>query len=96
MTDKYNDGVFEGNRSVTLTSAVSRMGAAIAQTVNAYLKDDLDTSSPMVFDCSNECVGIPTGDANIPKEIREECDEITKLIADKTVTVPDEWASLPN
>ena len=94
QTDKYNAGIFEGNRSVTLTSAVSKISSAIPCFVGEYLKNEKDLSSTMYFDSVDGYVGIPSGDINIPKEVKAECEEISKLIAEKTITVPDEWSQL--
>ncbi len=92
--DQFNNGIYEGNRSITLTSAVSRVGSAISKIIGQYLDGTLRGGKQILFSCKDDCIGIPTGDVNIPKEIRDECEELTKKIASGEIVVPNEWEEL--
>jgi len=92
--NQYADGVFEGEKSVVLTSAMKRIDVA------AYdmIKDDLNGSFPggktLIFDAKNNGVGIPAENPNLDDSVEAQVAKVFAMLQDGSVVVAAEQGNL--
>ena len=92
--DQYAEGIYEGNKSIILTSAMKYIDVA------AYdmIKDDLAGSFPggqiLTFDASNNGVGIPAENPNLDSSVEKKVADVYDMIASGDIVVSDEQGSL--
>ena len=65
-SDQYEDGIYdvENNKSVVLTSAIKKVNEAAYQIIEAELAGKFNGGETIVFDASNDGVGIPEENPN--------------------------------
>ncbi|HPQ46936.1 MAG TPA: BMP family ABC transporter substrate-binding protein [Clostridia bacterium] len=63
--DQYPDGVYEGSKSVILTSAMKSIGVAAYDMVKAYDEGTFPGGETLIFDASNNGVQIPDENPNL-------------------------------
>lgn len=89
-SDQYDDGIYEGNKSVVLTSAIKKIEEATYQ----IIKDEIDGKFPggevLRFDAKNDAVGIPTENPNLNEEATSKANEVTNLIKSGEIEVKTE------
>ena len=87
--DQYADGIYEGEKSIILTSAMKKIDVA---TFN-IIKDEMDGKFPggqtLTFDAKTGGVGIPEKNPNLSKETQDKVAEIFSQIKDGKITVSD-------
>ena len=87
--DQYADGVYEGEKSIILTSAMKKIDAATFD----IIKDEMDGKFPggktLTFDAKTGGVGIPAENPNLSKETQDKVAEIFNQIKDGKITVSD-------
>lgn len=86
-SDQYDDGIYEGNKSVVLTSAIKKIEEATYQ----IIKDEIDGKFPggevLRFDAKNDAVGIPTENPNLNEEATSKANEVTNAIKSGEIEV---------
>ena len=86
--DQYADGIYEGEKSVILTSMMKRVDvAAYLVSVDAF-NGEFPGGEILVFDLSNDGVGIPESNPNLSAAIVASVGEYKDGILDGTYTVP--------
>ena len=89
-SDQYDDGIYEGNKSVVLTSAIKKIEEATYQ----IIKDEIDGKFPggevLRFDAKNDAVGIPTENPNLNEEATSKANEVTNAIKSGEIEVKTE------
>ncbi|MGG5462185.1 BMP family ABC transporter substrate-binding protein [Clostridium sp. B9] len=92
--DQYNDGIYEGDKSVILTSAVKRIGNASYD----MIKDDLDGKFPggqtLMYDASNNGVGLPEKNPNLSEETIKKANEVYEKLKNGDIKVSAEQGDL--
>ena len=92
--DQYEDGLYEGNKSVVLTSAVKKIDTATYDVI----KDELDGNFPggqtLTFDVHNEGVGLPTENPNLSEETLTKVDEVYNKMKNGEIEVKAERGDL--
>lgn len=86
-----NEGIYDGNNSVIITSAMKRWGDAVIDMVDLALKGKFPGKQVVRYDAKNEGVGVPAGERNLTVDMRETCIELAEKLKKGTVTVSDEW-----
>ncbi|MCI6692925.1 MULTISPECIES: BMP family lipoprotein [unclassified Clostridium] len=92
--DQYSEGIYEGEKSIILTSAIKKIDTA---TFN-IIKDELDGKFPggqtLTFDAKTGGVGIPENNPNLSKETQDKVAEVFNQIKDGKIKVSDEQGDL--
>jgi basic membrane protein A len=94
--DQYDDGIYEGTSSAVLTSMMKRVDvAAYLVAVDAF-NDEFPGGDILVFDLSNDGVGIPESNPNLSAAIVSSVADYKAGILDGTYTVPTVPSRLDN
>ena len=87
--DQYDDGKYDGDKSIILTSAVKKIDTATFD----IIKDELDGKFPggqtLTFDVKTGGVGIPEENPNLSKETQDKVAEIFEQIKEGKIVVAD-------
>ncbi len=86
--DQYADGIYTGDKSVILTSAMKRIDVAAFDMIKAELDKTFPGGKTLTFDAKNNGVGIPAKNPNLAPEVQAKVEEIFKLMQNGTITVP--------
>ena len=90
--DQYAEGIYEGDKSIILTSAMKCIDQAAYDMIMAENKGEFPGGETLVFDAKNNGVGIPAENPNF-REVQISCGDICKLQSGE-ITVSDEQGSL--
>ncbi len=86
--DQYKDGIYEGEKSVILTSMMKRVDVASETVCKDTLAGKFPSGQVLTFDLSNNGVGLPAENPNLSDEIVKKVAEFRQEIVDGKVTVP--------
>lgn len=92
--DQYNDGIYEGNKSIILTSAVKALGTVAYDMVKAYDEGTFPGGEILIFDASNDGVKIPDENPNLSKNTEKIVADVFKMLKDGSLVVSDEQGNL--
>ncbi len=87
--DQYDDGIYEGDKSVILTSAMKSVGQAAYDMIIAESKGEFPGGQTLVFDANNKGVGIPSENPNLSREVQDKVTEILGKLESGEITVSD-------
>ena len=73
--DQYAEGIYEGDKSAVLTSAMKYIDTATYDLIKAELEGNFPGGQTLVFDAANNGVGIPRENPNLD-------DEVEAIVAD--------------
>ena len=83
-SDQYDDGIYEGNKSVVLTSAIKRIDEAAYQIIEDEINGEFPGGQVLRFDAKNDAVGIPSENPNLSDDTIAKVNEVIDAIkADK-------------
>ena len=83
-SDQYADGIYEGNKSVILTSAIKKVNVASYKMIEAELNNEFPGGQSLIFDAKNDAVGIPSENPNLSDDTIAKVNEVIDAIkADK-------------
>ena len=92
--DQYAEGVYDGEKSIILTSAMKKIDTATFD----IIKDELDGKFPggqtLTFDAKTGGVGIPENNPNLSKETQDKVAEVFNDIKDGKITISDKQGDL--
>ena len=89
-SDQYADGIYEGNKSVILTSAIKKIDEATYQMIEKQLNDDFPGGETLTFDASNGGVGIPAENPNLSEDTVNKVNEVLESIKNGDIVVKTE------
>ena len=89
-SDQYADGIYEGNKSVILTSAIKKIDEAAYQMIQAQLEDKFPGGQILTFNASNDGIGIPTENPNLNDDTVAKVNEVLKAIKSGEIEVKTE------
>ena len=89
-SDQYADGIYEGNKSVILTSAIKKIDEAAYQMIEDQLNDKFPGGETLTFDASNDGVGIPAENPNLSEETVKKVNEVLEAIKNGEIEVKEE------
>ncbi len=92
--DQYADGIYEGEKSVMLTSAMKRIDQSAFDMIVAATQDEFPGGQILTFDAKNNGVGIPAENPNLDKEVTDKVAEIFTSLVDGSFTVSAEQGDL--
>ena len=93
-TDQYTHGIYEGEKSIILTSAMKRLDTAAFDMVKAALDGTFPGGETLVFDAANYGVGIPAENPNLDSAVEKEVAKVFALLQDGSVVVSAEQGNL--
>ena len=83
-SDQYDDGIYEGNKSVVLTSAIKKIDEAAYQIIEDEINGEFPGGQVLRFDAKNDAVGIPSENPNLNDDTIAKVNEVIDAIkADK-------------
>jgi basic membrane protein A len=92
--DQYADGIYQGEKSIILTSAVKRIDHAAFDMIKAEQEGAFPGGQTLVFNATNEGVGIPEKNPNLREDVQQIADEIFAKLQTGEITVSAERGDL--
>lgn len=86
--DQYEDGIYDGDKSVVLTSMLKRVDVAAYDIAKLTLDGKFPGGKTIVFDLANEGVGLPKTNPNLSDDIVKEANDFIPQITSGKVEVP--------
>ncbi len=92
--DQYWDGIYKGNQSVILTSAVKRVDQAAFAMVKALKEGKFPGGEVITFSAQSNGVGIPEKNPNLNKEIQGKVAKVVEKLKSDEIVVSDQQGDL--
>jgi membrane lipoprotein tmpC len=86
--DQYADGIYEGDKSVILTSMVKRVDVAAFDIALKTLKGEFPGGKDNLYNIANNGVGIPVKNPNLTEDVLKKVEEAREKIKSGSVKVP--------
>ena len=93
-SDQYDDGIYEGNKSVVLTSAIKKIDEAAYQIIEDEINGEFPGGQVLRFDAKNDAVGIPSENPNLSDETIKTIADVVQQMKDGKITVADNGEGL--
>ncbi len=85
--DQYSEGIYDGTKSVILTSAMKKIDQSAYDMVKAEKDGKFPGGQTLTFDATNNGVGIPEENPNLSKEVQDKVAQVYKLIQSGSVII---------
>lgn len=92
--DQYSEGIYEGKKSVILTSAMKRIDNAAFDMIKANLGDNFPGGQTLVFNSTNNGIGIPDENPNLDSDVIKKADQVYLDLQSGKITVSAEKGDL--
>ena len=92
--DQYSDGIYDGEKSVILTSAIKRIDVAAYDMIKNEIEGNFPGGQTLTFDAVNDGIGIPEENPNLSKETTDKVKEVFNKIKDGNIKVSDKNGDL--
>ncbi len=92
--DQYAEGIYDGEKSIILTSAMKKVDTAAFDMIKAELDGQFPGGQTLTFDAKTGGVGIPEENPNLSKETQNKVNEVFNQIKDGKITVSDKQGDL--
>ncbi len=92
--DQYPDGIYQGDKSIILTSATKKIGVAAYDMIKAQLESKFPGGQTFIFDATNNGVGIPAENPNLDSAVIAKVDDVFKKIQGGDIKVSAEQGDL--
>jgi basic membrane protein A len=92
--DQYADGIYEGEKSVILTSAMKKLGEATFDMIKQEQDGSFPGGQTIIFDTKNNGVGIPEENPNLSEETMSKTSEVLEKIKSDEIVVSAEQGNL--
>lgn len=92
--DQYKDGIYEGEKSVILTSAVKKIDQSAFDMIQAEKEGKFPGGQTLIFDAKNDGVGLPKENPNLSEDILKQVDEAFNKIKAGEIKVTAEQGDL--
>ncbi|GAA0356334.1 BMP family lipoprotein [Bacillus horti] len=92
--DQYEDGIYDGDQSVILTSAMKKIGQSAYDMIQAEAEGNFPGGETLTFDVTNDGVGIPDENPNLSAETVQQVEEVVEKIKSGEITVSAEQGDL--
>ena len=87
--DQYSEGIYEGDKSVVLTSAVKKIDTATFDMIQDELNGEFKGGETLRLDVSTDSVGIPEENPNLSEDTTKKVAEIFEKIKSGEIKVAD-------
>ncbi|WP_078547014.1 BMP family lipoprotein [Litchfieldia alkalitelluris] len=92
--DQYADGIYEGDKSVILTSAMKKLDAVAFDMIKQELDGNFPGGQTLTFDTKNAGVGIPAENPNLSEDTVSQVADINEKISAGEITISSEQGDL--
>lgn len=92
--DQYADGIYEGQKSAVLTSAMKRIDQSAYDMIKAEKDGKFPGGQTLMFDTKNNGVGIPAKNPNLSDDTTKKVDEVFKKIQSGEIKIAAEQGKL--
>ncbi len=92
--DQYDEGIYEGNKSIILTSAMKYIDVAAYDMIEAELNGVFPGGQILMFDAANYGIGIPQENPNLDAEVESIVQEAFEAMQAGTLQVAEEQGDL--
>ncbi|MBN2619067.1 MAG: BMP family ABC transporter substrate-binding protein [Spirochaetales bacterium] len=92
--DQYSEGIYEGEKSIILTSAMKRIDVAAYDMIAEDLKGAFQGGATLTFNAANNGVGIPAKNPNLSADVTSKVAKVYADVQNGTVVVSAEQGSL--
>jgi len=92
--DQYADGIYEGDKSIILTSAMKKITVSTFDMIKAEAEGKFEGGKTITFDAKNDGVGIPTENPNLSQESVDKAKEVFEKIKSGEIVVAAEQGQL--
>ena len=92
--DQFPDGVYEGSKSIILTSAMKGIDQAAYDMIAFEIEGKFPGGQILTFNAANNGVGIPEENPNLSRAAVSEVKKVFDKLADGSITVSAEQGSL--
>lgn len=92
--DQYTDGIYEGEKSVILTSAVKQIAHASYAMIKAELDGEFPGGQTLIFNAENDGVGIPAENPNLSEDVQARVATVLEQLKNGEITVSGERGDL--
>ena len=89
-SDQYDDGIYEGSKSVVLTSAIKKIDEATYQIIKNEINGEFPGGQVLRFDTKNDAVGIPSENPNLSEDTITKVNEVINAIKSDEIEVKTE------
>ena len=89
-SDQYDDGIYEGTKSVVLTSAIKKIDEATYQIIENEVNGEFPGGQVLRFDAKNDAVGIPSENPNLSEDTMTKVNEVIEAIKADQIEVKAE------
>ncbi len=93
-SDQYNQGIYSGDKSIVLTSAMKLVDVAAYNMIKAEKDGTFPGGQTLTFSTKNDGVGLPAVNPNLSEEVVKQVAEVTALIKADKIVVAAEKGSL--
>ena len=92
--DQYAEGIYDGTKSIILTSAMKRIDTAAYDMIKAELDGKFPGGQILTFDAKNNGVGIPDENPNLDAAVVKEVADVYKKLQTGAIVVSAEQGNL--
>ncbi|MEH7387204.1 BMP family ABC transporter substrate-binding protein [Bacillus sp. JJ1521] len=92
--DQYSEGIYEGEKSVTLTSAMKKLAHATQELIGQELNGEFPGGKTLTYDVTNDGVGIPDENPNLSDETVTQVKDIFEKLKSGEIKVSGEQGDL--
>lgn len=92
--DQYADGIYEGEKSVILTSAMKKLNQVSIDMIKAEIDGEFPGGQTLTFDVKNDGVGLPEENPNLSEETSTTVKDVYEKIKSGEITVSAEQGNL--
>ena len=92
--DQYTDGIYDGDKSVVLTSALKKIDISTFDMIQDELNGEFKGGQTLLFDATNDGIGIPDENPNLSAESQKTINEVFELMKAGTLKISSEQGSL--
>ena len=85
--DQYSEGIYDGDKSIILTSAMKKIEQAAYDMIKAELDGEFPGGQILTFSAENNGVGIPAENPNLSEEVQKKVTEIYQKLQSGEITV---------
>lgn len=93
-SDQYEDGKYDGDKSIILTSAMKKLDNVTFDLIKRELDGDFPGGETLVFDAKNDGVGLPAENPNLSDDTVTKAQEVFEKIKSGEIKVASEQGSL--
>ncbi|WP_342434105.1 BMP family ABC transporter substrate-binding protein [Neobacillus sp. FSL H8-0543] len=93
-SDQYADGIYEGEKSIILTSAMKKLDNVTFDLIKRELDGDFPGGETLTFDAKNDGIGLPAENPNLSDDTTAKVKEVFEKIKSGDIKVAGEQGSL--